>query len=92
MKALRTLALTLPLLAVSASPAFAGTKERHVPAPHVCADGSAPQRGGVGEDGHSHQKGKGHQVHGNGFGYGHGCGDTDGGGGDNGGGGQPTDQ
>lgn len=72
--------LALTALGIAAPTANALPAAKHVPAPHVCADGSAPQRGGVGEDAHSHQTGRGHTVHGNGFGYGHGCGETDGGG------------
>ncbi len=80
MKTRTALLLSLSSLVVAVPTASAAPAVRHVPAPHVCDDGSAPQRGGVGEDAHSHQTGKGHTVHGNGFGYGHGCGDTDGGG------------
>lgn len=81
MKTRSFLLISLASFAAAAPAASAAPAVRHVPAPHVCADGSAPQRGGVGEDGHSHQTGKGHTVHGNGFGYGHGCGDTGNGGG-----------
>lgn len=75
-----TALLSLAALAIATPAAVAEPAVRHVPAPHVCEDGSAPVRGGVGEDGHSHQTGKGHQVHGNGFGYGHGCGEVEDGG------------
>ncbi len=81
-RSIAAIVASLSFAAPAAAQALPAAK--HVPAPHVCADGSAPVRGGVANDDHSHQTGKGHDRHGNGFGYGHGCGDTDGG--DNGGG------